>query len=89
MSKGTTDEREKWLRSHTSPVARTETGTLTVELLLWLQSEPRSYADTLERWRSSCPRLTIWEDAVHDGLVRVQSGTVVVTAKGREAACSS
>ena len=42
------------------------------------------YAQTMEAWQSSCPRLTVWEDAVADGLVRVQRGTVLLTAAGTE-----
>jgi hypothetical protein len=49
---------------------------------------PRSYADA-EAWRRSCPHLSIWEDAISDGLVRfepdktMQQGRLVVTARGR------
>ena len=50
------------------------------ELLDWLSTQPRSYAETIDAWRSSCPRLTIWEDALHDGLVQV-----VRDARGRTA----
>jgi hypothetical protein len=55
---------------------------LTVQLLEWLAERPRSYAETLEVWKTSCPRLTIWEDAVRDGLVRVERGAVVLTSAG-------
>ena len=55
---------------------------LTVQMLEWLAERPRSYAETLEAWKTSCPRLTIWEDAVTDGLVRVERGAVVVTSAG-------
>jgi hypothetical protein len=55
---------------------------LTVQLLEWLAERPRSYAETLEAWKTSCPRLTIWEDAVKDGLVRVERGAVVLTSAG-------
>jgi hypothetical protein len=43
----------------------------------------------MEAWRTTCPRLTIWEDAVSDGLVTVdgadsmQGGRVLVTDSGR------
>jgi len=47
---------------------------LTVQLLAWLAARPRSYADTMDAWRSTCPRLSIWEDALGDGLVALQSG---------------
>lgn len=33
-------------------------------LIAWVAKEPRSYAEALEVWRTSCPRLTIWEDAI-------------------------
>jgi hypothetical protein len=56
----------------------------TLQLLEWIDERQRSYAETMEAWRSSCPRLTVWEDAVADGLVIVRDGSVVVTARGRE-----
>ena len=66
---------------------------LTRDLLAWLARAPRTYAETMEAWRSSCPRLTIWDDAVTDGLVRLESGNgtrlsetpVVLTPRGRAA----
>ena len=61
----------------------------TRELLLWLEREPRSYAETIEVWKTTCPRLSLWEDALEDGLVEVVRGgsesSVVVTAHGRAA----
>lgn len=57
----------------------------TVQLLEWLAERPRSYAETIEAWRSSCPRLTVWEDALSDGLVRVEGRSVALTAVGRGA----
>ncbi len=56
---------------------------LTLQLLEWLAERPRSYGETIEAWKSSCPRLTIWEDAVAEGLVRVERGSVVLTQAGR------
>ena len=38
-------------------------------MLEFIAREPRSYRETLEAWRTSCPRLTVWEDAVDRGLV--------------------
>ena len=66
---------------------------LTRDLLLWLSRTPRTYAETMDAWRSSCPRLTIWEDALADGLVTVVGGKgttlgqpiVVPTEHGRKA----
>ena len=39
----------------------------------WVDEAPRSYADA-EAWRRSCPHLSIWEDAIADGLVRFENG---------------
>ena len=61
----------------------------TRELLLWLEREPRTYTETVEVWRTSCPRLSIWEDALADALVEVvRNGSVpgvIVTNLGRAA----
>ena len=37
---------------------------LLVSFLGWLDAGPRPYAEMLEAWRTSCPRLTVWEDAL-------------------------
>ena len=55
---------------------------LTVQLLTWIAEEPRGYADTIERWKTSCPRLAVWEDALADDLVRVDRTRVRLTAAG-------
>jgi len=47
---------------------------LTAQFLAWLAARPRSYEETMEAWRSSCPRLSVWEDALGAGLVALQSG---------------
>lgn len=44
------------------------------DFLAWVARSPRSYTETMEAWRSSCPRFTIWEDALTDGFVTVESG---------------
>ena len=58
------------------------------ELVEWVDKEPRSYAEVLEAWRTSCPRLTVWEDASDRGFVERRSvagqGVIVVaTEAGR------
>jgi hypothetical protein len=55
----------------------------TLQLLAWIAERPRSYAETMEAWRTSCPRLSIWEDAVGDRLVRIDGRAVLVTEAGR------
>ncbi len=39
-------------------------GHLTMQFLEWLSERPRTYSDTMDAWRTSCPRLSIWEDAL-------------------------
>ena len=46
---------------------------LTQQFLAWVEEAPRSYADA-EAWRRSCPHLSIWEDAISEGLVRFENG---------------
>jgi hypothetical protein len=58
----------------------------TLQFLAWVAERPRSYADVMDAWRSSCPRLTVWEDATIDGLVRLDGAggvMVVLTPLGR------
>ncbi|CAJ0696615.1 hypothetical protein LMG19089_01714 [Ralstonia edaphis] len=65
------------------------TRALTLQLLQSLAERPRPYAEALETWRTSCPRLSIWEDACIDGLIDCASGSapelhlVTVSARGR------
>ena len=42
---------------------------LVLDLVEWVAAAPRPYADVLEAWRTSCPRLTVWEEAQERGLV--------------------
>lgn len=42
---------------------------LTLDFLDWLATEPRDYTDVMDAWRTSCPRLTVWEDAIDAGLI--------------------
>jgi hypothetical protein len=42
---------------------------LVLDLVEWVAREPRSYAQTMDAWRTSCPRLQVWEDAVDRGFV--------------------
>ena len=64
--------------------------TLTEQFLTWVADRPRSYAEAMEAWRSTCPRLSIWEDALGDDLVRLEPGAgglsaarVVLTPRGQ------
>jgi hypothetical protein len=55
-----------------------------VQFLSWVADRPRSYAQTMEAWRTSCPRLSVWEDAVIEHLVRIDGKhrTVTLTPRG-------
>ena len=55
------------------------TDALVLDLVEWIAREPRLYSEVIETWRTSCPRLTIWEDAVDRGFVTRE------TTAGREA----
>lgn len=61
---------------------------LVLDLVEWIASAPRTYAEVMDAWRTSCPRLPIWEDTVDLGLVVCQrrgpSETIVtLTPAGR------
>ena len=43
---------------------------LILDLLEWIGPDPRPYGETVEAWRTSCPRLPVWEQANELGLVR-------------------
>ncbi len=64
---------------------------LTVQFLAWAVSAPRTYAQAMDAWRTSCPRLPVWEDALDGGLVEVgpapggamADSPIVLTPRGR------
>jgi hypothetical protein len=65
---------------------------LVLDFVEWIAREPRAYSEVIEIWRTSCPRLTIWEDAADRGYVARETkaglGLVVkVTERGKELLC--
>ena len=68
---------------------------LMLQFLDWVSSRPRTYAEAMDAWRSSCPRLTVWEDALIDGLIQVESGgpsqqpAVTLTPRGKAVAAAN
>jgi hypothetical protein len=63
--------------------------TLVLDLLDWIGPGPRPYAEVLEAWRTSCPRLPVWEDANERGFitrhhVRGRGALVSVSTVGTE-----
>ena len=56
-----------------------------VQFLNWVADRPRSREQAVEAWHS-CPHISVWEDAVVDGLVHtVNDGqrTIALTPRGR------
>ncbi|HEY1758253.1 MAG TPA: hypothetical protein VGG72_22975 [Bryobacteraceae bacterium] len=50
---------------------------LILDFLDWVKARDRSYEDTLDAWRTSCPRLPVWEEANDRGLiVRDEAGGI-------------
>jgi len=45
---------------------------LVLDMLEWLSRSERSYTETMDAWRTSCPRLPVWEDANDEGLVAIE-----------------
>jgi hypothetical protein len=42
---------------------------LILDLLEWIGPRPRAYSEVIDAWRTSCPRLPVWEEANARGLV--------------------
>jgi hypothetical protein len=60
---------------------------LVLDFVEWVAKAPRTYAEAMDAWRTSCPRLTVFEDAMDRGLVSRKSAnggraTVVATEQG-------
>ncbi len=67
-----------------------QTDPLILDLVGWLMRAPRPYPEVMAAWRTSCPRLPVWEDAVDRGLVSCATRDdgdlwVEATPLGREA----
>lgn len=61
---------------------------LIADLVAWVAKEERSYLDVMDAWRTSCPRLPVWEEANARGLITRMQGAdgtpvVCVTPAGR------
>ncbi|CAB5513724.1 hypothetical protein [Achromobacter anxifer] len=74
-----------------SPILEAGTSQLgnLLQFLDWIAERPRTYVQTMDAWRSSCPRLSAWEDATTNGLVDVPrspagaEAVIVLTPKGQ------
>jgi hypothetical protein len=45
---------------------------LILDLLEWVGPAPRPYDEVMKVWRTSCPRLPVWEDANDQGFLTRQ-----------------
>jgi len=50
---------------------------LLIQFLQWLSAEPRTYADVMDAWKSSCPRHPVFEDALVEGLIQIEEGSTI------------
>ena len=53
----------------TDIMSDTTVDALIIDLLEWLTARERTYQEVIEAWRTSCPRLPVWEDARDRGFV--------------------
>ena len=64
------------------------TENLLLEFLTWVADRPRTYEEAMDAWQSHCPRQTIWEDAIIDGLNKIagtsqpQGSMILLTERG-------
>lgn len=60
-----------------------------LELLSWIEGEPRAYPDAIHVWRTNCPQHPVWEDALDEQLIEIvgsgSRASVIVTSRGRAA----
>lgn len=61
---------------------------LVLDFVEWVAREPRAYAEVIATWKTSCPRLTIWEDAADRGYVARETvaglGLIIAVTEGGE-----
>jgi hypothetical protein len=53
---------------------------LVLDFLEWLVTRKRTYEDAMNAWRTSCPKLQVWEEAIDRGLVErgMENGSSLV-----------
>jgi putative acetyltransferase len=64
-------------------------GTLILDLLEWIGPDSRPYPEVIEAWRTSCPRLPVWEEANERGYLEQRSApgrgtSVALSPLGRQ-----
>ncbi len=56
---------------------------LILDLLEWVAKQERSYDETMDAWKTSCPKLPVWENATDRGLIEFDTNMVRLTEAGR------
>jgi hypothetical protein len=46
---------------------------LVLDLIEWVARRERSYDETMDAWRTFCPRLPVWEEATDRGLISIEA----------------
>ncbi|MGY9057228.1 MAG: hypothetical protein ACKVGZ_16800 [Alphaproteobacteria bacterium] len=59
-----------------------ETEALVIDLVEWVAKQPRDYTDVMDAWRTSCPRLPVWEESCDRRYVERVRGQVRATDDG-------
>lgn len=59
-----------------------ETEVLVLDLVEWIAKQPRAYDEVMDAWRTSCPRLPVWETACDRHYLQRAQGEVRVTDEG-------
>jgi hypothetical protein len=77
------------LRDLAEPSGSATVDALILDLLEWIGPRPRPYAEVLDAWRTSCPRLPVWEEANDRGFITRRrtpghAAVVSVSAAGAE-----
>jgi hypothetical protein len=62
---------------------------LLLDLLEWINKQERTYNEVMSAWRTSCPKLPVWEEAIDRGFVQREyknelGEIVTITSAGRE-----
>jgi hypothetical protein len=72
------------MKRSTPDRATSDVATLAMQqFLAWVADRPRRYPEAREGWHS-CPHLSVWEDAIVDGLMRIENGRALqLTPRGR------
>ena len=76
------------IRFHWETMSDLVVESLILDLLEWISNRTeRSYEEVMDVWRTSCPRLPVWEEANERGLVVTEylggRNLVKLTAGGR------